>query len=268
MDKWTSLLSKLSDVISIVGDGIDAIQMVINIFALFIIPYIITKVIRKRRLSKVFGFSRKKVSAFVSVYTEKFVDFDYPVVTYAEMTALARLQKCLADINIALDFQKDIQTSTDFDAVCIGGPSSNTVVNSLLENQFGQKVCFVGQVGSKYFENSKINVNNLQLNSEFWGMQIGKQKFCYIENVQDYAFIAKFTADDFNDRVKRSIIVFWGIEIIGTEKAVAYFVENYSRLYKTFRNKHFLVALRINLADESVDLKTGLIDLTNEVFGK
>lgn len=263
MRDWFLMFGKI---ISVVLNSINIAQSVLDVILLVPIPRALNRYIRKNRLKKVLGFTRKEIPVFVEAYSKEFVNFDYAVITFESAKAIIKLQKCINDLNLILDFQNDGLSRVNYDAICIGGPSANPFVNSLFQNHFGKLVKFVGEVEPSYFKNTQINVQNLKLNSNFWGMQIKNRKFKYIENVQDYAFIVKLDSSDFNDKTKRSILCFFGIEIDGTTKAVEYFIESHDYIYKKFKDKHFFIALKVNLPDKSIDTKVGMIDLTDDVF--
>lgn len=267
-ENMRDLFLMFDKIISTILNSIDVVQSVLNIVLLVAIPRVLNGHIHKKRLKKVSGFTQKEIPVFVETYSKEFVNFDYDVITFESAKAIIKLQKCFKDLNLTLNIQNDGLSGANYNAICIGGPSANPYVNSLFQNHFGKLVRFVGEVEPSYFKNTQINVQNLKLNSDFWGMQIKNRKFRYIENVQDYAFIVKLDSTDFNDKTKRSILCFWGIEIEGTTKAVEYFIESHDYIYKKFKDKHFFIALKVNLPDKSIDTKVGMIDLTDDVFNK
>lgn len=157
------------------------------------------------------------------------------------------------------------------DEIHIGGPTTNTFVNSYFHTYFKNfKWLTTQEHFNRYAKKisdqlhlSVIQINNSDNKEGFLVNNDSDIFFERIENIQDVAVLVKMTSSDVNVGHK-NIHMLFGVGRIGTKAAVNYFAKCYNELYKEHKGKHyFLVFL--------VSKKTGLpldkpIDLSDIMF--
>lgn len=214
----------------------------------------------------VWGLKKKKFVISVPVYEKEFVGFDYPVVTYEETVAISKLINFLQPINYSIEISKDSDHDEKANLIHIGGPAANIRTNAIFHEKFGDAIKFHVSIKEDYFEKSKIYKWIFRFESDFTGVKFQNKNvdnsFIYKKEETDFAFLVKLTSSDTGS--DRNIFILWGIEMLGTKRAVDYFINYHDELYRDFKEKHFFIAVKVNAIDGSYNQE--YTDLTQIVF--
>lgn len=253
-------------------DKIDAVITVISIVysvAISLIAYnfrsIRTK-IKKRRLKKLLSLHTNK--CIVSNSTFKFalketetkkVDF----FSTEEFFCAMKLYDLLESADVKAIMTPDDQCSID--EIHIGGPLANVRVNSIFRTHFKSfKVLNNTNISNDYH----ILDMSLRENDSIVGVRYGDNNKILEtrKGYEDYAFLIKLSNKDFPLLKEKTMHIFFGLWSVGTTAAVSYFVENYEKLYKDFKEQHYFIAFPINYLDGSYDAHQSYIDMSDDMF--
>lgn len=147
--------------------------------------------------------------------------------------------------------------------MCIGGFWGNMTINMYF-NRFFNNFCYYSD---KRQNNHIIYGNRIHYFENKTGFKINKNTFLETKfNNTDYAFLIKITPNSFEGMNNNTIHILFGGTDNSTIKATEFLRTQYKEIYKKYKNGHYFFAIKLNLSDNTIDYKNGIIDLTGEMF--
>lgn len=245
---------------------ITIISFIANLF--FLLPFIYKAYkyfTKKRYIKKVLAYNNEPVQIYQSTFTYDTIEgYTYDFITYNSLECIDNILNIFNVINQKFSFVPQIDNAKN--EICIGGFLSNKRVNAYFTKYFKNFKYYVDKKFESGYKEYPIDTQTIRYSKNRTGFQINKKFLETMINKIEYAFLIKLTPNDFETECRKTVHILFGGRSIGTIKATEYLMTQYKRIYKKYKNKHYFFAIEINLIDNSINYKKGIIDLTKEMF--
>jgi len=228
-----------------------------------------------RALVGVLGWNKNGYSIFVPTFKREVMEKDEDVVLNNEVSKAFDMLNLISKTGGKLRYMKNSECKRDTE-ILIGGPPTNPKTQMYFYNHFEhidltvQKDDFLKKCGDYAY--SQIEDNDYLVFDKNRGLNYQSNENAdtslkYVDGKIDYAIILKLHHTDFKatDK-KRNVLMLFGLGRAGTEAAVDAFIDDYKKIYKEFKKKHFCLAYQVNIRTASVNGGKTPTDLTNYFF--
>lgn len=267
------MLAEFQTLINNTNFVITFVSVIINIILGSIaIKKWITYMFSTRLFKKALGFKTKEIVITQSIFEPSMMSgITNNVITYQSVICLNKITTIL--LKCKYNYKIYEEPNAQFDEINIGGPTCNKKVNIHITTLF-PNFKFVTPLSDKSkFDKYPINQQFIEYSQNETGFKIYRKtdkellhfyKADYQE--KDYLFIIKLTPDDFSEDFNKIVFILFGAFDKGTSYIPDFIQRFYKELYKKFKNKHYFIAIPFNNIDNTFDLVTGIIDLTDEML--
>ena len=229
----------------------------------FLAPYkMYNNRINKNYIKNVLSFNNKPVKIHLSADAHCIVEKH--ICNFISYDSLERIENVLNMFRIInQEFTFTRQDDDIENEMCIGGFWGNMTINMYF-NRFFNNFCYYSD---KRQNNHIIYGNRIHYFENKTGFKINKNTFLETKfNNTDYAFLIKITPNSFEGMNNNTIHILFGGTDNSTIKATEFLRTQYKEIYKKYKNGHYFFAIKLNLSDNTIDYKNGIIDLTGEMF--
>lgn len=267
------MFTKIQILINNANFVITFISVSINIFIGFIwLKNKTTYFLNTRYLKKLLGFKNEEIVITQAVFEPSMISgITHNMITYECAICLVNVTTMLRTCNYKYRIYEE--PSGQFDEFNIGGPTCNKKVNIYMTTFF-PNFKFVTPLNDKQkFDKYPINQQFIEYSQNETGFKIYKKGsnevvhyFKINSKYNDILFFIKLTSQDFSDSFNRTVFIIFAGFNKGSLYSSYFLKKYYKQIYEQFGYKHFFAAVLFNNIDDSFDLSTGIIDLTNIMF--
>lgn len=220
----------------------------------------------KRYIKKVLGFTKDTVQITHGIFhLTTDIGIKNNFITYASLDSINNIIKLLN--KVGQHFELTEQNGYIKNEVNIGGFMVNKKVNAYFSKHFlGFRYITDIEYKDKY-EEYPIDTSFIEYSNKNFGFWIKDKKFLEVEyGFKDYAFLIKMVEADFKNENNKTVHILFGASDKATYIASQYFLTHCKKIFEKFKEKHYFIAVEVNLVDDSINSSRGIIDLTEEMF--